>query len=200
MQNYKFKQSTKTRSKSLQTNKVTYIWVLGLFFILLTTAPLWHKFFDKESTNEILGFPNARVFLYACGTHMSTFFLSLFVLLLTKKLKNEIKRIALVVSLTSLLVSLYFLIWAIIPTNFDYPRTVYEIVIIFISVATVILIYFLYVYFSNRESKFIKIINYILYNRVETVLPLVKEEDQAKRAEIALENEDKLKETLNEVF
>lgn len=198
MQNYK--PSIKKKLKSLPIKKISFIWGLGLFFMLSTTVPLWHKFFDKESVTGILGFPNMRVFLYACGTHMSTFFLSLFILLLSKSLKNEIKSIALIISLTSLLVSIYFLIWTIIPTDFDYSRTVYEIVIIFITITTVTLIYFLYAYFSNKESKFVKTINYILYNRVETVFPLVKEEDQAKRVEIALKNEDKLKETLNEVF
>ncbi|APD08053.1 hypothetical protein UJ101_02555 [Flavobacteriaceae bacterium UJ101] len=184
--------------REIEENKFLLISIL-IIGVIVAFLPFVSNFIPRGFMPDFAGFKDFRRFVYAISQPVSMLFFSIFVLVVSSYCNREIKRLLSLFSLPFIATSVFNIIW-VFYYDPDLPTWAYYTIIAIASITITIAIWSFYNYKKSIESKFVKTINYILYNRVETVLPLVKEEDQAKRAEIALENEDKLKETLNEVF
>lgn len=199
MQNYKPSIKKKFKPQEIgRINKILLIHIL-IIGIIIASLPFVSSFIPKGYLPDFAGFKDFRRFVYAIGQPISILFFSIFVLVVSDYCNKEIKRLLSLFSLPFIVTSVFNIIW-VFYYDPDLPTWAYYSIITVASIMITFAIWSFYSYKESIESKFVKTINYILYNRAETVFPLVKEEDQAKRVEIALKNEDKLKETLNEVF
>lgn len=88
-----------------------------------------------------LGFTNKRRFLFAVGLPISLFVASLFILMASKKISEKKIRIGFTIAGSLFeFTSLYFIVWTVwaYKTGADYPRYVYYLTIILVSVFTTI--------------------------------------------------------------
>jgi len=164
------KSSPKKKWKSPLTKGVinTRFYLFTAVIIVLITAPFWHKFFPKSSTEQFMGFKNTRVFLYSFGSHLSSFAISLFLLISSQFIIPAFKKLIQIVALLFIGISFYFTFWTLAPIT-DYPRWVYEMTIVFLSILAVVIVSLLvninkklkadYIKHHKENNEFIRLAN-----------------------------------------
>lgn len=116
---------------------------MGTVALIGGTAPFWHIWADRGSTDEFMDFPNLRRFLSAFGTYFAFFCSSSFFFWIKNFIDPQYIKIIRIINVlggTFLSISIYFLLWVFIPYS-DFPSYVYDIVF---AIAAVFIAYGIY--------------------------------------------------------
>ncbi len=139
-------EKSKIRPRELTINKIKLVTVLfGAVGLIASTAPFWHIFFDRDSTDAFLGFTNVRRFLYAFGIQFSLFICSTYIFWLTRFIDTNYRQIRVVSNIVAgcfIFSATYFIIWIFWVPSPDYPPHMYYLMIILSSVLIGIATYF----------------------------------------------------------
>lgn len=178
--------------------------LIGAIVLIGATAPIWHIWFDVNSTYKIFGFSNIHVFLYAFGSHFAIFCAASFIFWIKNFIDPQYKNLPKIINIVGgvfAAVGSYLLIWVFNPYS-DFPEYVYHIVFgisaVFIAYGMYALNNFIFLVTLDKKRNIKNLISFIIRIRNKHYRRVAVKALHAEEYKEPLQTEDTVEDNANE--
>lgn len=160
---------TKKRLKSHLT--VNNILILSSTLIACY-IPFLHIHFEKGQDLEIFGWANPRLFLYSVGKPVCMLYFAIYIFV--RNYYKSKQTIDLIASLLLMVISFFFITWAVYPPS-DLPRTAYNAISLIISLSSTYMVFLIVKHIHKIQSETLDISKKLFKLIISTIKKLPQE-------------------------